>query len=144
MPASSPPLTGGVDKELKALFRVRVIISSGALVIVLAHLIWPAVVVDAATITLFVIAILPWVAPLVKSIKLPSGLTIKLRELQGLTASAQAAGLLSPAPSLPRRSPRTPPPQAVQEERSLQSVARRVTPALRWPVWPMRLRSGSC
>lgn len=56
-------------------------VSLGALLFVLAHLIWPTFAIDAVTITFVVIAILPWLAPLIKSLELPGGLKVELREL---------------------------------------------------------------
>lgn len=64
-----------------SLTRLRKIVSLGALLLALTHLIWPALAIDALTITLVIIAILPWLAPLIKSLELPGGLKVELRDL---------------------------------------------------------------
>ena len=51
--------------------------------------------VDAVTLTLLVIALLPWLAPIVKSVELPGGVKIELQELDQAAARADDAGLLT-------------------------------------------------
>jgi len=53
--------------------RLRQLISLGALLLALAHIVWPTFAIDFVAVGLFVIATLPWVAPLVKSLELPGG-----------------------------------------------------------------------
>jgi hypothetical protein len=62
-------------------------------------LIWPQVAIDAVALALIVIAILPWLAPLVKSLELPGGWKVEFQELQKAASRAETAGLLAAAPS---------------------------------------------
>jgi hypothetical protein len=73
----------------------RSVISFVALIIALAHLIWPELTIDGITLGLIVIAVLPWLAPLVKSLELPGGWKIELNDLQKTASRAETAGLLS-------------------------------------------------
>ena len=47
----------------------------------LAHIVWPELKIDAITIALLVIATLPWLAPLVKSIELPGGWKLEFAQI---------------------------------------------------------------
>lgn len=49
---------------------------------VVVHHLWPEFHADAFTGTFLLVAILPWLAPLLKTIKLPGGLEVELRELR--------------------------------------------------------------
>ena len=53
-----------------------------ALTLVVVHLVFPAVKVDAVTIALLIIAIVPWLAPILKTIELPGGWKFEFRELK--------------------------------------------------------------
>ena len=54
----------------------------------------PQLSIDSITLTLLIIAILPWIAPLVKSIELPGGTKIEFQDLEKLQRDAIKAGLL--------------------------------------------------
>lgn len=79
--------------------KLRQYVSLGALLLALAHLIWPDLAIDAIALALIVIAILPWIAPLVKSLELPGGWRVEFQELQKAASRAEAAGLLAAEPS---------------------------------------------
>lgn len=79
--------------------RLRQVVSLGALVLALAHIIWPNLAIDAVALALIVIAILPWLAPLVKSLELPGGWKVEFQELQKAASRAESAGLLAAEPS---------------------------------------------
>jgi hypothetical protein len=66
-----------------------------ALVIAVVHLIWPEIRIDAITVTLIVVAVLPWLSSLFKSIELPGGLKIEYQELEKIEERARDAGLLT-------------------------------------------------
>ena len=70
-------------------------VTLGALAMVLTHILWPSLAIDSITLGLLAIAVLPWLAPLVKSIELPGGLKIELQDLKEITDRAKDAGLLS-------------------------------------------------
>jgi hypothetical protein len=86
-------------KELISLKRLRQIVSLGALLLALSHIIWPLLAIDAITLALIVIAILPWLAPLIKSLELPGGWKLEFQELQKVASRAETAGLLAAEPS---------------------------------------------
>ncbi|HAL29505.1 MAG TPA: hypothetical protein DCP20_02170 [Coriobacteriia bacterium] len=75
--------------------KLRFAVTIGALAVAVAHLVWPDVKVDAVTVALLVIAVLPWLAPLVKSVELPGGLKIELQDLKQVESRANTAGLLA-------------------------------------------------
>lgn len=85
--------------ETLPLKKLRQVVSFGALLLALAHIIWPQLAIDAIALALVVIAILPWLAPLVKSLELPGGWKVEFQELQKVASRAESAGLLAVEPS---------------------------------------------
>lgn len=79
--------------------KLRQTVTLCALLLAIAHLIWPNIAIDAITLALVVIAILPWLAPLVKSLELPGGWKVEFQELQKAASRADTAGLLAAEPS---------------------------------------------
>ena len=77
--------------------RLRQIVPVAALVLAFVHLVWPSIAVDAITITLLFIAVVPWLAPLFKSLEFPGGWKVEFHDLQKAAARADSAGLLSTA-----------------------------------------------
>jgi hypothetical protein len=75
--------------------KLRKYISIGALFLALLHLLWPSLSIDAITLILIIIAILPWVAPLIKSFELPGGWKVEFQDLQDASSRAETAGLLA-------------------------------------------------
>lgn len=69
-----------------------------ALVFAALHLIWPKLSIDAITLILLVMAAIPWVAPIFKSLEFPGGMKVEFQQLQNAAARAEDAGLLSPPP----------------------------------------------
>ena len=53
-----------------------------AAILVVVRLIWPDLKIDSITIGLFIVAILPWLASLIQSAKLPGGWEITFRDVQ--------------------------------------------------------------
>ncbi|MET8851735.1 hypothetical protein [Amycolatopsis sp. NPDC004625] len=47
-----------------------------------AHLVWPGLKIDAITVLLIVVALVPWLGDLLESIELPGGWKVKYRDLQ--------------------------------------------------------------
>jgi hypothetical protein len=70
-------------------------ITSCAILVALAHIIWPKLTIDAITVTLIFIALVPWLAPLFKSLELPGGLKIEFQDFERARTNADKAGLLS-------------------------------------------------
>jgi hypothetical protein len=57
-------------------------ITIAAIVIAFIHLIWPSLSIDAITITLLFIALVPWLSPLFKSLEFPGGWKIEFQEMK--------------------------------------------------------------
>lgn len=58
--------------------------------IALAHAIWPDFKLDATYTVLFVVAVIPWLAPVIKSIELPGGFKIEVQDLKNATKKITA------------------------------------------------------
>jgi hypothetical protein len=74
---------------------LRVLLTLVAIAVAVGHGIWPGVRIDGITLGLIVLAVVPWLAPIIKSIELPGVGKIELQEmkaqveeLRGQTASA--------------------------------------------------------
>jgi hypothetical protein len=93
--------------------RLRYVVTVCAILLALAHLIWPSISIDAITLSLIVIAILPWLTPFIKSLELPGGLKVELKDLQNVASRADTAGLLAAEPS------------KAEESFSFQSISKR-------------------
>ena len=74
--------------------RTQIAISGVAVAFVAARLAWPDLQIDATTVTLLVVAALPWLTPLFKSLELPGGLRVEFQDLQATERRAVEAGLL--------------------------------------------------
>jgi hypothetical protein len=81
--------------EYISLKRLRQVVSLGALLLAFAHIVWPELAIDAVALALIVIAILPWLAPLVKSLELPGGWKVEFQALEKAASRAESAGLLA-------------------------------------------------
>ena len=75
--------------------RVQFGVSAAALLVAAAHLIWPQLAIDVVTLALFVIAIVPWLAPLFRSLEFPGGVKVEFQDLQDVEHRADEAGLLA-------------------------------------------------
>lgn len=73
---------------------LRYLITILALVGIGVHILWPNLAIDGITLTLLVVSIIPWLAPLFKSLELPGGWKIEFQELQKAKVKASDAGLL--------------------------------------------------
>ena len=60
---------------------VKLGISGVAAILIAVRMYWPAVKIDAITIGLFVVALIPWLTSIVESFKAPGGWEIKLRDV---------------------------------------------------------------
>jgi hypothetical protein len=76
--------------------RIQLAITLGALAVALIHVWGPALAIDAVTLSLIALAIVPWLGPLFKSVQLPGGFKVEFQErLERATERADRAGLLS-------------------------------------------------
>ncbi len=76
--------------------RLRQLVTLGALILASVHLLWPELAIDSVTLVLLVIALLPWLAPIFKSLEFPGGWKIEFQELQQIVERVEEAGLLAP------------------------------------------------
>lgn len=74
--------------------KVQLFITISAVVIGLLHLFFPSLKIDAILITLIIIAIIPWLEPLLKSVELPGGLKVEFQDFKNLETGAIKAGLI--------------------------------------------------
>jgi len=86
-------------KSLDSLKRLRQLITLGALAFALVHVMWPGLAIDAITLTLLVLAVVPWLGPIFKSLQFPGGWKVEFQELQKAAERADEAGLLAAAPA---------------------------------------------
>lgn len=70
-------------------------VTLGALLVATAHLIWPILTIDGITVTLLFIALVPWLAPLFKSLELPGGWKVEFQDFERAKKEADRAGLLA-------------------------------------------------
>lgn len=76
--------------------KIQFTITLGSLLLALAHLLWPSLTIDSITLALIVLAVLPWLTPLLKSLKLPGGLEVEFKELEATEVRLEETGLLPP------------------------------------------------
>jgi hypothetical protein len=84
----------------KGVKRLRQFVTIGALGLAIVHLVWPNLAIDPITLGLVIIAIIPWLSPLFKSIDIPWLGKFEFQEqLQRATLRMEAENLLVPAVS---------------------------------------------
>jgi len=79
------------------------VITLGALAVALTHLLWPSLAIDAITLILIGIAVVPWLAPIFRSLEFPGGWKFEFAEVRRAAEQAEQAGLLAPTPVGPER-----------------------------------------
>ena len=57
-------------------------ISIGAIAFAVIHMFWPHLGIDSITLSLIVIAALPWLLPMLKSVELPGGVKIEFKDIK--------------------------------------------------------------
>jgi hypothetical protein len=82
----------------------HITISVIAILLAVGHLIWPNAKIDAITIILIAIAVLPWLGSIFKSIELPGGVKVEYKDLEKAKEQAEKAGLLA-TPSSKKEEP---------------------------------------
>ena len=90
------------NKTAKLTRLLRRIVTLGALVFAGIHLIRPSLAIDAVTLTLLVIALVPWLAPIFKSLEFPGGWKVEFQDLQKVAVRAEQAGLLAAKEAAPQ------------------------------------------
>lgn len=71
--------------------KTKIAISAICVLLGAAHLIWPDVQIDLVTIVLLVVAILPWLAAVIRSVELPGGFKIELQDVKAATEKVTAS-----------------------------------------------------
>lgn len=74
--------------------KTQIFITISAILVGLIHLFFPNLKIDAIFITLIIIAIIPWLEPLLKSVELPGGLKVEFQDFKKLEEEAKKAGLI--------------------------------------------------
>lgn len=74
--------------------RIQIFITALAILVGSGHLLCPDLKIDAIFITLIIVAIIPWLEPLLKSVELPGGLKVEFKDLKKLEDKAIKAGLI--------------------------------------------------
>jgi len=74
--------------------KIHLAISLLALLLAGLHAFLPSVQVDLITLTLFAIAVLPWLGSIFRSVELPGGLKVEYQDLRKAEEKATKAGLL--------------------------------------------------
>jgi len=77
---------------------IQLSITGTAIALSIIHLKYPELKIDSISIFLLIIAILPWLSPLFKSIELPGGLKVEFQELKNIEEKAKKAGLINDTP----------------------------------------------
>ena len=70
---------------------LKIAISLVALAILGGHVIWPSLTIDAISLGLLIVALLPWASSLIESAKFPGGWEIKFRDLKKASDKIESA-----------------------------------------------------
>src|SRR5436190_5538882 len=81
--------------------QTQIVVTGVALVVAAFHVIWPDLKIDSVTLLLLMVAAIPWLLPLFKSVELPGGLKLEFQDLQASEKRAAEAGLLDEPPQTP-------------------------------------------
>ena len=85
-------------------YAMHIAISLVAVALAIGHVAYPEAKIDAVTLTLLVIAVLPWLGTIFESVELPGGLKVEYKDLAKAEQEAEQAGLLAPQKP-PRETP---------------------------------------
>jgi hypothetical protein len=79
--------------------KIKIIVSSVAALIAILHIANPNIAIDTITISLFLIAIIPWFIPYLDTVELPCGIIIGLKDTDKVSKQVKEAGLVSDTPN---------------------------------------------
>jgi len=74
--------------------RLQIIITVSATILAVAHVAKPDINIDTITTSLLVIAIVPWLYPLFKSVELPGGLKLEFQDFEKVIEEARQVNLV--------------------------------------------------
>lgn len=83
---------------MKKAKKIQISVTLVSIIIAAVHIIWPSLKIDTITLVLIIVAVIPWLTPLFKSVELPGGLKFEFRELERVKQEAKAAGLIDDKP----------------------------------------------
>lgn len=83
--------------QIMRIIHIQVGITVISISVIIIHIIWPELSIDSITLSLLVLATIPWIAPVFKSLEFPGGWKIEFQDLQKAEKEAEKAGLLSAA-----------------------------------------------
>lgn len=75
----------------------KILISAGAVALIVGHAIWPSLTIDTITLGLLIVALLPWASSFISSAKFPGGWEVKFQDLKQASNKIEAAAQASPA-----------------------------------------------
>ena len=73
---------------------IQISISVIGILLIAAHLIWPELKVDSITVVIFAIIIIPWLAPVFKTLEFPGGMKLEYN-LEKVTQKLEDSGLIN-------------------------------------------------
>lgn len=79
---------------------IQIIITAIAVLVAVGHTWFPQIKIDAITVTLIGIAVLPWLGPLFKSVEIPGGVKVEFQELEKAGKKVEQSGLIPPETDL--------------------------------------------
>ncbi|WP_321991483.1 hypothetical protein [Marispirochaeta aestuarii] len=74
---------------------MKILITFTAVAGIILHAIFPDIEIDAISVALFFIALLPWLSTLFEELELPGGWKVKFKKSEELAQRAQEAGLIA-------------------------------------------------
>ncbi len=74
--------------------RLQITITVVAVALAIIHIAVPSIGIDAIATSLFLIAVVPWLYPLFKSVELPGGVKFEFQDLENIIEKAKLAGLV--------------------------------------------------
>ena len=83
------------EKSQRNRLCVSLLITAASLILAVAHAAFPKITFDAVTVSLVIIAVLPWLGAVFRKIELPGGVKIEYQELVHAKQEAENAGLLA-------------------------------------------------
>ncbi|MEM1173291.1 MAG: hypothetical protein AAGI27_00640 [Pseudomonadota bacterium] len=73
---------------------IQIVITVVAAIAAILHSWFPSITIDAITVTLLGIAVLPWLGPLFKSVEIPGGVKVEFQELEKARKKVEESGLI--------------------------------------------------
>ncbi len=84
---------------MKKIIIIKVLLTSVAIIISIIHICYPQLKIDSITLGLFIVAVLPWLAPIFKSVELPGGMKFELQDFKEIEEKADKAGMIERSPN---------------------------------------------